>query len=196
MPFITEIVQHINEVLKAGSLKKVQPAKLNLISTVVGRTKPREAMEILPAIIEGDKTTLLIPDSKHSLQLYHKQDSNTYAIVPASYGNSHEIKSTTEMSMVVTTNAKIAGLTAQKAEPAIVFGLPQRISDALKAELKVIKVLITPLGSIMDQVRVFSGEFPKSQYFLDKEMQMFIVRYRIEVQFNQACVDACLCKDS
>jgi hypothetical protein len=194
MPFLNQIVSFINDTLKAN-LSRLQPAKYYGLSTQIARIKEIKApLELLPAIVEGGVIkTLLTPDDKLALQLYHKLVSNTYSFEKKSYGDSYDVKSTSEMTLVVTYNSKLTGKAREVLEPVVLFSLPQKISQVLLTDLELIKCLITPISSNMDAVQVFKQEYPQSSFFLNESLSMFSIRYRIEMSFSQACVDACLC---
>jgi len=197
MPFLNQIASFINDELKAGSLNnaKLQPVKYYGIATVIARKKDSAApLEMLPAIVEdGVIKNLITPDSKMAMQLYHKVISNVYAYEKKSYGDGYDIKSASDMMLVVSYNSKLTGKAAQVLEPVVLFGLPQRISQALTSDLSIIKCLITPLTSNMDAVAVFRQEYPQAEYFLNENLSMFSIRYKVEMNFSQACVDKCLC---
>ena len=202
MPFLNEITEFINQSLKAGSLNKakLQPAKYHGITTVVARkktaTQGKGTLELFPAIVTADgKATPITPDSKCALQVYHKLLTNVYSYEKKSYGDAYDIKSSSELAMVVISNSKMIGKAKDVLEPVVLFGIPQKISIALLAELKINKCLITPLASSMDHVQIFRQEFPQSEYFLNEQMSMFLIRYKIEMTFSQTCVDHCLCDD-
>lgn len=198
MPFLDQIVSFINDELKAGSLnkKKLQPAVYHGLSTVVARRKNTTStdLELLPGIVTADGKSLLItPDDKKSIQIYHKLITNVYAYEKKSYGDDSDIKSTSELSMVVHTNSKLSGKTKDVLEPVVLFGIPQKLSDVLLTKLKINKCLITPLASNMDHVQVFRQEYPQSDYMLNQQVSLFLIRYRIEMTFSQHCVNQCLC---
>jgi hypothetical protein len=198
MPFLNEITQFINDTLKAGSLnnEKLQPAKFFGISSVVARKKDAapNSLELLPAIVDAfGKANPITPDSKCAIQIYHKLFSNAYSYVKKSYGDSYDIKCSSDLAMIVFSNSKITGKTKDVLEPVVLFGIPQKLSTALLADLKILNCLITPVSSNMDHVQVFRQEFPNSDYFLNEQVSMFLIRYKIETTFNQACVDHCLC---
>ncbi len=200
MTFLNQITAFINDELKAGSLnkKKLQPAKFYGLSSVINRStkgsKDPGKLEQLPAIVSNEgQITVITPDSKLSLQVYHKLLTKTYGLEKKSFGDQHFIKSTSELSMVVIANSKLTGSASFVLEPVVLFGMPQKLSDVLMAELKISKCLITPLASNMDPMQVFKQEFPQSDYFLTQELTMFLIRYRIETTFAQSCVDSCLC---
>lgn len=198
MPFLNQIAEFINGELKAGSLnkKKMQPAIFYGITTVFPRskgTKKVDQLELLPGIIDPSGNIIPITaDSKYAIQIYHKLLSNAYSYEKKSYGEGYDVKSISEVSMVVFTNSKLTGTTKDAVEPVVVFGMPQKLSKALFACLKINKCLITPVSSNMDAVQVFRQEYPQSEYFLSDQMSMFSIRYRIEMNFSQACVDQCL----
>ena len=199
MPFIDQIITFINGELKAGSLnkKKLQPQTFHGLSTVLVRRKsPTDTgLEYLPAIVDAAGSAKPItPDSKKAIQVYHKLNSNVYSFEKRSVGDAHDIKSVSELSMVVITNSKLTGVTKDVIEPVVLFGIPQKLSAALLASLKINKCLITPVASNMDHVQVFRQEFPQSAYFLNEHMSMFLIRYKIEMTFAQSCVDKCLCE--
>lgn len=198
MPFLDRIATFINDSLKAGSLNKKQlnPAQYLGLTTTIGRKKnaAQQDVEVLPAVISvGGKATPISPDSKLAIQLYHKLQTNVYSYVKKSYGDGYDIKSVSELSLVVISNSKLTGVAKYALEPVVLFGLPQRLSGPLATELQINSCLITPLGSNMDHMQVFRSEYPKSEYFLNEQMSMFLIRYRIEMTFSQACVDQCLC---
>lgn len=200
MPFLNQITDYVNQSLKAGSLnkEKLQPAKFYGLSTVISRSvngsKDQSKIEILPAIVSADgKSTPITPDSKMAIQVYHKLGNKAYSYEKKSYGDDYFIKCSSDMTMVVITNSKLTGKAKDVLEPVVLFGIPQRISQALIAELKINSCLITPLASNMDHLQVFRQEFPQSEYFLNEQISMFSIRYKIDLTFSQACVDQCLC---
>lgn len=197
MPFLNEITEFINTTLKAGSLnkEKLQPAKFYGITTVVARKSATQSTpEQLPAIVTAEgKAIPITPDSKCAIQVYHKLNSNTYSYEKKSFGDSYMIKCSSDMAMLVLTNSKITGKTKDVLEPVVLFSMPQKLGTALLADLKINNCLITPLSSNMDHIQVFRQEFPQSSYFLNEQMSIFQIRYKIETIFSQACVDDCLC---
>lgn len=197
MPFLDTISNQIDAALKAGSLNndKMQPVKFYGLTTTIARKKEAAgAIEILPAVISSDGATALIsPDSKFALQIYHKLFSNQYSYVKKSHGDAYEMKCSSELAMVVFVNTKLTGKTKTVLEPVLVFSIPQKLSPAVLADLKINTCLITPLSSNMDTMQVFKQEYPQADYFLNQQMDMFLIRYRVEITFNQACVDNCLC---
>jgi len=196
MPFLNQIANFINDELKAGSLNnaRLQPAKYYGLADVITRKKDGGTLEQLPAITEaGIIKNLITPDSKMALQIYHKTIGNVYSYERKSYGDGYDIKSSTDMQLVVIFNNKLTGKAKEVLEPVVLFGLPQKISTALIADLKIIKCLITPVSSNMDPVSVFKQEYPQAEYFLNEMLSMFSIRYKIEMTFSQACVDACTC---
>lgn len=200
MPFLNQITKFINDTLEAGSLnnKKLQPAKFYGLSTVAARStkgsKDPNKLELLPSVVTADgKSSLITADSKYAVQLYHKLLTNVYSYEKNSYGDGHYIKSVSELSLVVFSNSKLTGKTKDVLEPVVLFGIPQKLSTALLADLHINNCLITPVASNMDALQVFRQEYPQSEYFLNEQMSMFLIRYKIEMTFSQACVDKCLC---
>lgn len=196
MPFLDQIVNYVNDQLRAGSLNnsKLQPATYDGISTIVPRKKGDNQFELLPAIMqEGKLKKYCTPDAKYALQLYHKVMSNVYGIEKKSYGDSYDIRCITELMLVVFYNSKLTGKAKEVLEPIVLFGLPQRLSTELMSDLQFGNCLISPVSSNMDVLSNFKQEFPNSDYFLNEMISMFSIRYRIEAVFSQACIDACLC---
>jgi hypothetical protein len=197
MPFVEEIIDFINDSLKAGSLKKekLQPVKLYGLSTIIPKKDIDKPLQRLPAIVDPltGKYTAMAPDSKLGLQAYHKLLNKVYSYEKKSHGDDHFIKCTSELAMVVFTNSKITQRSKAALEPLLLFGMPQKLSDALMTELKIISCLITPLSSNMDAMSVFQQEYPQSDYFLTEQISMFLTRYKIEMTFSQQCVEQCLC---
>lgn len=200
MPFFDQITGFINDTLKASSLnkKKLQPAKFYGLSTQTFRSlkdKNANNVEPLPAIVDGNGTiTVITPDDKYSLQVYHKNIGKAYSYEKKSYGDDYLIKVAGDMQMIVITNSKISGKAKEVLEPLFIFGMPQRLSQALITSLGISSCLITPVGSTMDTMQVFRQEYPKSNLFLTAQMSMFLIRYKIELTFSQACIDQCLCE--
>lgn len=197
MPFLDSIVTYINDSLKGSSLndKRFQPGKFCGVSTILARKKG-EGLELLPAVeIEGTYK-LVEPDDRLNIITYHKVVSNTYSMVKKSHGDSYYHKCTSEMAMVVFADAKKIRMSAEQLEPLLIYGMPQRLSDVLMKEIKFVSVLITPLASDMDKIRVFRTEYPGSEYFLKPYHHFFLLRYRIEATFDKNCIDACLCGDA
>ena len=200
MPFINQITKFINDELKAGSLNKkiLQPANFLGLSTTITRSKKGSAqnqVEILPAIIdESGKSTPITPDDKFAIQVYHKLLTKVYSIEKQSFGDEFLLKCVSELAMVVITNSKITGKAKEVLEPVVLFGMPQRLSTALIADLKIKSCLIYPTTSNMDHMQVFGQEYPRSDYFLNEQMSMFSIRYKVEIKFSQTCIDQCLCE--
>lgn len=201
MPFIQDITQFINDTLKAGSLnkEKLQPAMFYGLATTVHRStkgsKDTNKLEQIAAIITAEgKATPITPDDKYALQVYHKLLAKNYSYEKKSYGDGHDIKCSSELQMVIITNSKLTGKAKELLEPVVLFGLPQKLSTALFAELKISKCLISPVSSNMDHMQVFKQEYPQSAYFLNEQMSMFSIRYKIELTYSQSCVDACFCE--
>ncbi len=200
MSFLNQIIKFIDEQLKAGSLnkQKLQPAIFHGLSSIVQRSikgsKDVNKLEALPATAEADgKINFITPDSKLAIQTYHKLISKAYSYEKKSFGDDNFIKSVTEVAMLVITNGKITGKTKDVLEPLFIFGMPQKISRELLADLKINNCTITPIASNMDALQVFKQEYPQSALFLTEQMSMFLIRYKIELVFSQHCIDKCLC---
>lgn len=199
MPFINQILEFINQELKNGSLnkEKLQPAKFHGLSTVITRSnkgKTPDKLETLPAMIdEAGKVELITLDSKLALQVYHKLLGKAYSYEKKSYGDSYLTRCVSDMTMIVITNCELTKSAKEVLEPVILFGLPQRLSVALIADLKLNSCLITPVSSNMNHPEIYRQEYPKADYALNENLSMFSIRYKIETTFSQACIDACLC---
>lgn len=201
MPFLNRIADYINETLRAGcfDIGKLRPTVFHGIASVVPRStngsNEESKLELLPAIVTANgKINLITPDSRTAVEIYHKVNSNTYSYEKKSVGDEYFIKCVSELSIVVINNIKLTGKGCDLLEPVVVFGMPQRLSDSLKAELNVDKCLITPINSVMDQLQVFRQEFPTSSYFLNEQTAMFLIRYRVEMTFDRRCVNQCIKK--
>lgn len=199
MPFFDEITGFINDSLKASSLnsKKLQPAKFYGLSTQIFKSvkdKNTNNVEPYPAIVDGTGAiTMIAPDDKYFLQVYHKNLSNTYSYEKKSYGDGYLMNADCDMQMIVISNSKISGKAKEVLEPLFIMGMPQKLSQQLTASLGINSCLITPAGSNMDAMQVFRQEYPKSNLFLTNQMSMFLIRYKIWLTFSQNCIDQCLC---
>lgn len=194
MPFSPQITNHINETLKAGSLNKskLQPLKLYGLCTTIAH-KEDDNVAFLPAVVEAGKITILTADDKHALKIYHKILSKSYSVERQSFGDESSYKSTTDVQLMVYNNSKITGVSKYIIEPLLVFGFPQQLSPQLKNNLGLTKCTISVTGSNFDSVSLFRQEFPGATYFLNQNIELLQIRYRIETIFSTACVDACLC---
>lgn len=196
MPFVEEIIEFINDSLKAGSLKKekLQPVILHGLSTIIPLKKESGLIKI-PAIVDpvSGKYIAMAPDSKYGLQAYHKLLNKVYSYEKKSQGDEYFIKCTSEMAIVVFTNSKITRRSKAALEPLLLFGMPQQLSEAVITALKINSCRITPVSSNMDATSVFQQEFPQSEYFLTEQVSMFLTRYKIEMTFSQQCIEQCLC---
>jgi hypothetical protein len=197
MPFINEIVTIINDELKGGSLnkEKLQPANFYGLSTQIVRKKGSDT-EQLPAIVTADgKIEVIAPDAKYALQVYHKCQDKSYSYEKkGSVGDSYYIKMIADMQMIVILNTKRSARTKDLLEPLIMFGMPQRLTAAVMGDLQLNNSLIRPFASILDQFQVAKSEYPNSGYFFNEQICCFMIRYKIETIFSQACIDACLCQ--
>lgn len=198
MPFLQQIIEEINTGLKTGifNKEKLQPANYFGLAMQIGRTKSDKKIELLPALIENGKPRYLVLESKTALQVYHKLLSNTYSYEKKSYGSDYNIKSISDISIVVINNLKMTGIASDKLEPSIIFKMPQRLKPQTISELKINSCLITPISSNMNSVEVYRQEYPGQEaLFVHDQMAMFSVRYRVETVFNQACIEQCLCSN-
>lgn len=199
MPFLNEVAEFINDSLQKGSLNKaaLQPAIFNGLSSQLVRKKlvadKKAPIEIVPAIIGAGIEKVITPDSKVAVQVYHKQTANVYAYEKKSHGNGHQIRQVSDLSMVVLTNSKLTKVPKEALEPLFIVGWPQHLTETVRAGLKLMQCLIKPVGSNMDHIQVFRQEYPQSDYFLTEHSSMFLIKYRVELLFDQSCVPDCLC---
>lgn len=197
MPFINQIISFIDNELRSGSLnkEKLQPALFHGLSTTVARKKPGSTdLEVMPGIVTANGIgSVITPDDKYAIQIYHKLNGNLYSLEKKSVGDTHFIRSTSDLSMIVITNSKMTGKAKEAIEPVALFGMPQKLSTALLTDLLINSCLITPVASIMDQNALFRQEYPQSKYFLNENVSLFSIKYKIEMTFSQICVDKCLC---
>jgi hypothetical protein len=197
MPFIENIVDYINATLKAGSLKdkRFQTGKFLGLTTIVAKRKADKSLAIYPGIVntQGEFTTVE-PNDKFPIVVYHKVLSSGYGYEKDnSYGNTSLIKSQTEMSMIVWGDSNKLKLSASRLEAVFLTGFPQRLSEQARKDLGLRMCLFTPLSSDMDQLRVFRGEYQNVDYFLKPQHSFFQIRYRVDMSFDQGCLDACGC---
>lgn len=195
MPFTETIVKFINDCLKAGSLKdkKFQPGSYNCLASVVARKKDDGSLELLPAIADADGNYQPVqPDDRFNLIIYHKTISNAYSYVKNdSYGDGYLIKSTTENNLIAWIDSRKTFVAKDQFETLIIAGFPQIITKEMKMQLMIQSCIITPISSNMDILSVFRAEYQNCDFFLKPYHGLFAVRYRIEITFNQACLDTC-----
>lgn len=197
MPFIENIVGFINDSLKAGSLKdkRFQTGSFLGLTTIVAKKKG-ETLTIYPGTVtvEGEYKTVE-PNDKYPVVVYHKILTNTYVYQKDdSYGDRNSIKGTTELAMIVWGDSKKLKLSASQLEAIILMGIPQRISEVKRKELGIKSCTFTPVNSDMDQLRVYRGEYQNVDYFLKPQHSFFLIRYRVEMVFDQSCLSACGCQ--
>lgn len=200
MPFIEKIVDYINTSLKDSSLKdkRFQPGKYVGLTTVLPRMNGT-VLEQLPATCdENGEYKTVEPNDKFNIIIYHKTISNIYTKVTQqpgikSYGDDYALKCTTEMQLAVIADLRKVKMLAEQIEPLVIYGIPQRLTDALMVEFGFRSCLITPTASVMDKINVFRQEYPQTAYFLKPFHQLFLIRYRIETGFDKNCVEKCLC---
>lgn len=199
MPFTDSIVAFINDSLKGGSLngKRFEPGKYDGLATTLARKKPQGPIEFLPAVMDkGGNYSFVEPNDKYPISLYHKVVSNTYSYDKVkSFGDEYQMKCIADMYMVVFFDTRKTGLLPELMETKVMFGVPQKLSQALQTQLKFRSCLITPYASNMDKISVFKQEYPGTEYFLKPVHQLFLIRYRIESTFDKNCIDVSLCGD-
>jgi hypothetical protein len=197
MAFRDTIVKFINDSLKAGSLnnKKLQPAAYHGLASVVARPIDNGQLQLLPAIDEGNGNYKPVePNDKYNLVMYHKPLGNSYSFnKQSSYGDGFEIKSTSEMALIVWVDGKKTKLTTEHFEAMLVAGFPQKLTEDARKSIEVKSCLITPLATNMDKLQVFRQEYQGGKYFLKPEHIFFQLRYRVEMAFNQHCLNTCGC---
>ncbi len=199
MPFTKQVIAYINTVLTSGSLNnaKLQPVHaLGIAESILRPGANGGPMQSLPAILLApNSVSLIAPDDKYGIQFYHRMTSKTYTYEKKSFGDKHVIRSVVDASIIVFSNLKKHGLSKNEVEPAFIFGLPQKLSAALQSELKIDTCIITPVSSNLDHTQVFRQEYPNTEFFLNENMSMFLLKYRIDTKFGQDCVDHCLCNN-
>jgi hypothetical protein len=194
MPFIDTIVKYINESLKAGSLKSIQPVQFVGITTVLPRMAG-ERLELIPATCNNDgEYVAIVPDDRFAVQLYHKVVSHAYTNArQQSFGDDYAFKATSELILVVIADSRKIKMQAEALEPVVVYGLPGSGSAALTQATGMGRISISPISSNLDKIMVFRQEYPSSEYFLKPFQQLFSIRYRVEAAFDKNCINKCLC---
>jgi hypothetical protein len=194
MPFTDKIVEHINQSLKAGSLKdkRFQPGKFYGITTILARhQKVGNGLELLPAMEKDGQYDAIGVDDRINITLYHKVVANSYTMQKkGGYGDDYLHKCSAEMLLVILADERKVKLKAEQLEPMVIYGMPNGFP---LTDTGLSSCIISPLGSTMDRLIVFRQEYPGTEFFLKPYHHLFSIRYRIETSFDKNCIDNCLC---
>lgn len=187
MPFLTQIVCKINNTLSVNSLKA------GLIDGIAYQVTKKidTGDQLFPAIFDGGLVEKYIGiDDSSSTIIYHRHIRNAYRKNPQI---PNRYIQTAQMLMVVYANKNLLQVqTPDALESLIIKSFPTRFEPPQLIGLEGLDdVNISVIGSEMNPVTVFGGEYRNVPYRLSPDEIYFSVSYQLDIQFDNSCLDEC-----
>jgi hypothetical protein len=196
MPYIENIVDLINTELQTTWLvdKRFAGSKYYGISETTYRGAER-----FPGIqLKSGEITPIAIDDLLPFTLWHRVDEIGHVADRDNSGfGDKDInrKSIVEARLFACVNRQKTQLNPNQFATLLSEGLPLRLTSAQAKSLDLTYVIAEPILSNLRSKQVYDEEFFLSdKTFVDSEMYMLVVRYRIEVSYVRGCLAACACE--
>lgn len=196
MARLDPIVAVINEALRTTVFKDkrfLKPAMFGIAEPTPN--KVGETYESLPGIIRDDgEITMVYPDDKNIIQVYHKVNSLTESADRSQYGNGNSnMIRTASMSMIIFGNRKVIKRRKDDLELFISASIPSKLSKADLIVMGLKDCSITHTSSDFNSLFIYTREYNTKKYYLKPSHLFFEMKYTIECKFNKACINTCEC---
>lgn len=202
MPFLGEIIRHIDQHLSAGvfNYERFQGGRFAGMAWQVPTRKPgeenKDRLFYIPAVVTNlGEYSHVIPDDNYPIITYHRVLSNTYGVAEQrrQFGDGNKlVVNSTDVLFTVIAFTKRVNMSSDQIEALIMSDFPDELkSPVFEMPEGVFQVTIQPAGSSFDSVALFSQEYRGEVYFLKPESVLFQIRYRIEAVFKKGCFTIC-----
>ena len=188
MPFLKEIINKVNNSLKANAIndKRFATARIEGIARSIGRLVDNK-VEVFPVVLTDNFEFKDVSiDDTYPLIIYHKILSNTYQ----QKDNDRNYICKTDVKMVVYGKVGKLNLTSEQLEAVIAMNFPTIID---KDGTGVDSIFIRLSSSEMDGQKVFNEEYSNIEYRLSENDILLSFRYSIETNFRKGCFNICEC---
>jgi len=196
MPFLNNIVQSINDNLRATSLKgsRFQDSQLYCIAKPALVTYKDDVTKLVPVIFSDLKEIDVTADDQWDLMLYHRVISCNY-VEARGFGNDNDIIERANMLMVVYADPERLNINQEDLSFLCVAGLPATRFNTTNADNPNANItgVIIPGTVNHNSFQVFSGEYQSTGYPLKPQSIYFSVQYTIETTANRNCLNCFDC---
>ncbi len=203
MPFIQQIVNHINAQLVTNAFKDVKFSGLKMHGIAISvpeisQGENGDKIRWIPMEAEDfDNNKDCRPDDTYPLQIYHRvnsagpQSTNTVG----NYGDGlKSVKDAYVMSLIVHGDRQKLRMNMYDLESLIAANLPTELPRTMKTDLKMHQCTITVMDRVFDPFRVWVDEYRTLENIgLKPNSLYFRINYRVEQQFDKSCYALCNC---
>lgn len=195
MPYLSQIVDYINEGLKSGPLKRksFQEGKFyGLAQSIAKYSGDKQSAE--PVIYTDGKEIQCFVDDTYSFQIYHRAQSiaSAYAAQNQFGDGRRDLTETVNMIAVVFADAERLSVSQADLAYLILSGLSFEIKNSDLGNTNLKSITITPQTANLNSPSVFQGEYQLAEYPLKPQSIYFAVNYQIETLSDKNCL---ACRD-
>lgn len=195
MPYIAEIVNHINSklieangVLDNASIVK----KFNGIAKFVPQqTETTTRIPMLYDIATFEQFAGI--DDRFNLHGYHRILNRKIETSPNNFGDSNNfLIETTNMLLVCFCDMERIGMTEYKVSEKVQYAIPTILSNTFVATLEgvqSVEVAATDIDN--DNIGLWTSEYNGTDYALGVHQSLFAVTYQIVTHYNKSCIANC-----
>jgi hypothetical protein len=170
---IAEIVAQINDGISMRALEKGITMRLFGLAEPIVRRSGNED-EVFPAIVLADgECSEVFVDDDYGAGAYHRLLGKSYQTLRMGFGDGSIEQITADMALICWGMRKITG-SAQTMEDMLYAALPQGVS---------------PMQTIFNRREVFASEFAGIPFFLNEDVILLCMKYRINATKNRKCAD-------
>ena len=188
MPFLKEIINKVNNSLKANAIndKRFATARIEGITRSIERHNGA-IVEVFPvALTDNFEFKDVSIDDTYPLIIYHKILNNSYQ----QKDSDRNYICKTDVKMVVYGKIGKLNITSEQLEAVISMNFPTILD---KNGTGVDSIFIRLSSSEMDSQKVFNEEYRNIMYRLCENDILISFRYSIETNFKKGCFNICEC---
>lgn len=185
MPFITEIINKINQNIQSDVQIKDFKCKFLGLATLVERSgdNPQSA----PYVIDGKANEQAVMDDNYDLVIYHRITEVSYN-ERQGFGQFDDETETATVRMVIWANPRALHTSRENLLQVLSAKIPQAITPFND---NIYSILIRNRGLLIDSKNLYSQEYQGVEYRLDPEHLFAGVTYSIETDYNKQCLTIC-----
>lgn len=195
MPYITEIIEAINDRIKRVSFND---SRFNVSLHGLSNLLPRnaESQDTIPAVISLDGTSEFSGfDDRFNVVVYHRCLSTEHVENPNQFGDQYTLgREEARMRVVVYANRKQIQENEQSLAFRIARGLAFQFSRSEISSYTGVKGIAVDAGSSnFDGVSVFTQEYkmPVNAYPVQPEQIYFAMDYVMTIDYDVNCISSC-----
>jgi len=202
MPYVKQIVAHIDAALKATAFADARFAGSRFagaVQQVPIRIDSDNRMIIVPATkTNAGEVTPVLPDDRFPLTTYHRLVSLTGAPAPKNQqfgSNNDTVTRTCEMVLVVSGFTNKLNLDALDLEGMIDAAFPTALDKGVQTALGLQRCDIAYGGARFESWKVYNEEYIGDGVLLKPHQLLLACRYKIESSYRKRCFNPCGCNE-